>query len=96
MNYSSLFLPLLALALAPPRAAAQFIDIRVSLKVVVDPVTGNRPSGITDVLLRTAETNANIWKLSYSRGYKFRITEIVNIGGPSQGGASGPSQWFGT
>jgi hypothetical protein len=95
MNCSSFFLPLLALALAPPRATAQFIDIRVSIKVIVDPVTGNRPSGITDVLLRTAETNANVWKLNYSRGYKFRIAEIVNIGGPSQGGSSGPSQWYG-
>src|ERR1051326_8965037 len=71
------------------------IEIRLSLKVVVDPSSGSRPPGVTDTLLTTAVTSANVWLDSYLRGYRFRLTEIVSIGGPSQGGINGPSKWFG-
>jgi hypothetical protein len=81
--------------LLPGLAFGQFIDIRVSVKIITDPTTGNRPPGITDLMLLSAETNANQWMASYSRGYRFDIREIVNIGGPAQGGATGPSKWYG-
>jgi hypothetical protein len=86
---------LLAVLMAPALSPEQVIRIRVSVKVIVHPTTGARPNGITDVLLLTAETNANRWMLGYSRGYRFDIREIVNIGGPSNGGVLGPSKWFG-
>jgi hypothetical protein len=42
-----------------------------------------------------AATNGNKWMFAYSRGYRFRITEVTEIGGPANGGLFGPSQWFG-
>ena len=76
-------------------ADAQYIDIRVSVKVIVDPVSGDRPNGVTNQLFADAEDSANEWKAMYYRGYRYRITEVLEIGGPTQGGAEGPSKWFG-
>jgi hypothetical protein len=79
-------------------AFGQYIEIHVSVKVIVDPTNGSRPPGITDDLLYKAAANANTasnWMPSYWRGYRFRIKEIKDIGGPSQRGASGPSKWYG-
>lgn len=73
----------------------QFIEIRLSIKVIVHPTSGARPTGLTDALLNTSAAKANIWMGNFGRGYRYRIIEIVDIGGPSQGGASGPSKWFG-
>jgi len=95
MNFKCFFGQLLLLA-ASIGGMAQTIDIRVSVKIILSPATGARPSGIPDSVFYKAETNANRWMTSYSRGYRFRITEIVEIGGPSNGSFTGPSQWFGT
>lgn len=90
-----LLLFLLAAALAGP-ASAQFITIRISVKVVLHPTTGARPAGITDQLFADAAEAANEWQAMYFRGYRFRVDEVVNIGGPGAGGgATGPSKWFG-
>ena len=89
------FLGLVTLLLAAAASQAQHIYIRVSVKVITDPVTGARPSGITDDLFSAAMASANQWMDSFGRGYRFNVTEILNIGGPTQGGASGPSQWYG-
>jgi len=86
------FLGLVTLLLATAASQAQHIYIRVSVKVITDPVTGARPSGITDDLFSAAMASANQWMDSFGRGYRFNVTEILNIGGPTQGGASGPSQ----
>lgn len=78
---------LLALLLAPALASAQ-IDWRVSVKFVLD-ANGNRPTGGslgTDDEVRTQINNANAIMDGTGRGYRFRITEIVNV--------SGVSQWF--
>ncbi len=80
--------------LMPSFVFCKNIDIRVSVKIIVDPVSGNRPDGITHTMFNNAEDAANQWQASYYRGYRFRITEIVEIGGPDQGGATGPSKWF--
>ncbi len=80
--------------LEPGLVFCKNIDIRVSVKIIVD-VSGNRPVNITDALFNDAAEAANLWQASYYRGYRFRITEIVEIGGPDQGGAAGPSKWFG-
>jgi len=81
--------------LAPAPTSGQFVEIRVSAHVIVHPTTGARPAGITDNVFYIAAANANLWMARYYRGYRFRITEITNVGGPSQGGSSGPSKWFG-
>ncbi|MGH7599577.1 MAG: DUF1565 domain-containing protein [bacterium] len=93
MKTRLLFLLMILLVRYSP-VLGQNIEIRVSIKVIVHPRTGARPVGITDIMLNTAGANANNWMASYWRGYRFRITEIINIGGPLQGGSSGPSKWF--
>lgn len=94
MKIKLLLLLMILLTLYSP-AFGQYIEIRVSVKVILHPTNGTRPSGITDNLLNTAAANSNNWMASYWRGYRFRITEIQDIGGPSQGGSNGPSKWFG-
>lgn len=81
--------------LAPGIAFGQYIDIRISVKIIVHETTGDRPNGITDKLFYDAAEAARQWQASYYRGYRFRVTEIVEIGGPLNGGADGPSKWFG-
>ena len=81
--------------LVPGIAFGQYIDIRISIKIIVHETTGNRPNGITDKLFYDAAEAARQWQASYSRGYRFRIIEILEIGGPLNGGADGPSKWFG-
>jgi hypothetical protein len=84
----------LGLALLPHVASAQYIDIRLSIKIIVHPTTGVRPAGISNGLFFTAAENSNAWMARYWRGYRFRVTEILNIGGPSEGGTNGPSKWW--
>jgi hypothetical protein len=93
--FARTFLPVLVLRIATICSSAQFIDIRVSVKIILDPITGARPDGVTDDVFYMAATNANKWMFAYSRGYRFRITEITEIGGPANGSFFGPSQWFG-
>lgn len=73
----------------------QTIEMRASVKVVLHPTTGARPNGITDDRIRESFTNANVWLTRFSRGYRYRLMEIVEIGGPNEGGMNGPSQFFG-
>jgi hypothetical protein len=84
----------LALCLPPATAHGQFIELRLSVKVILHPTTGARPPGITDNVFFTSAAAANLWMAAYGRGYRFRITEITNIGGPAQGGINGPSKWY--
>ncbi len=88
----SLGLALFALACG---AVGQTIEMRASVKVILHPTTGARPAGITDDRIRESFTNANVWLTRFSRGYRYRLMEIVEIGGPNDGGMSGPSQFFG-
>lgn len=85
---------LLALGLAAYPAPAQHIEMRVSVKVIVNPTDGTPPVNITPDVFYQAASNANIWMDSYYRGYRYTVTEVANIGGPTQGGTNGPSQWF--
>lgn len=84
----------LFLLLATAISQAQSIDLRLSIKIIRNPYTGARPTDVTDQLLYTSIANANDWMGSYGRGYRYRITEIVEVGGPSQGGTNGPSWWY--
>lgn len=98
MKTRSLMLLAMLLAMSAP-AFGQFIEIPISVKIVLDPNSGDRPKNgadpIKDELFYTAARKANEWMASYSRGYRFRIAEIKDIGGPLQDGSSGPSKWFG-
>jgi hypothetical protein len=81
------WLSLLALLLGATVSHGQ-IEWRVSVKFILDG-NGNRPTGGnlgTDDEVQTQINNANAIMDGTARGYRFRITEIVNV--------SGVSQWF--
>jgi hypothetical protein len=67
----------------------------MSIKIILNPTTGARPTNITPQTFTNAVAAANAWMASYWRGYRYRLTEVADIGGPTEGGASGPSKWFG-
>ncbi len=85
-------LALLASALGS--ASGQTIPLRMSVKIIVDPTTGARPAGITPQTFTNAVAAADLWMAAYWRGYRYQLTEVTNIGGPTQGGTNGPSRWF--
>ncbi|MCP4312153.1 MAG: hypothetical protein GY790_12880 [Bacteroidetes bacterium] len=84
------------IAILTPLARAQddVIMINVSYKVVLDPATGTRPPGATNMNINNAVTRMNTLMQSYSRGYQFRLIEIVDVGG--LGVTTGPGRWFNT
>jgi hypothetical protein len=85
----------LLLAAVTNTVHGQIINLRMSVKVIVDPVTGALPDGVRPQTFTNAVAAANEWMASYWRGYRYQLTELVDIGGPSQGGTNGPSRWFG-
>jgi hypothetical protein len=72
----------------------QTINLRMSVKIIVSSTTGARPSGINPQVFTNAVAAANNWMAGYQRGYRYQLTEVTDIGGPTQGGSSGPSQWY--
>lgn len=90
-----LFGAVLVLGCASLPTGGQTIDLRLSVKIIVHPTLGTRPTGVSPQLFTNAVAAANQWMAKYWRGYRFRLTEVVDIGGPSQGGTSGPSKWNG-
>jgi hypothetical protein len=79
------FFASLAILLAPFTAPAQ-LSWRVSVKMILN-ASGNRPSsGIlnTDQEIRDQIDNANEVLDAYGRGYRYVLTEIVDLAGVSQ------------
>ena len=71
--------------LAGSREAAAQIDWRVSVKIVLQS-NGTRPFGgvlATDIGFQTNMNAANDFIRKFSRGYQFRVTEIVDLPGHS-------------
>jgi len=92
----------LALGMVPPPAAASpYIDIRISVKVIKNPSTGGRPevsAGVPmtndDVYDMVADANDSLLA-SYGRGYRFVVSEIVDIGTTcTTCSSTNPSFWF--
>lgn len=89
-------------------SAATTIDVRISVKVILNLVDGTRPSTRDLGQPYTPITNQNIFEMvnfandslmaGYWRGYRFAITEIVNVGSPCIPSctSSNPSFWFST
>jgi len=74
---------------------AQFIDIRLSYKVVLNPATGLRPPGVTDADIDGAIAEMNRIQATYLRGFRFqRMGAVLEVGG--RGDTVGPSRWFST
>ena len=84
---------LVVMTTAPLRA--QFIDIRLSYKVVMNPANGQRPPGVLDADIDAAIAEMNQLQASYFRGFRFqRVDAVSEVGG--QGDTTGPSRWFST
>jgi len=89
---------------APGRAAAQTITVRVSVKIIRNPVDGSLPprqSGPSPALMTHADVEnmvatANASFLQpYWRGYRFAIAEIVDIGSTcTTCSSTNPSYWY--
>jgi hypothetical protein len=91
---SALFLGVAA-ALLTTSAPAQFIEVRLSYKAVLNPANGQRPGNFTDAQIDQAVARMNELQTSYSRGFRFvRVDPVTNVGG--QGDTTGPSRWYST
>jgi hypothetical protein len=74
---------------------AQFIDIRLSYKVVINPANGLRPPGVSDADIDAAIAEMNRLQDTYFRGFHFqRVDAVTEIGG--LGDTAGPSGWYST
>ena len=74
---------------------AQFIEIRLSYKVVLNPATGLRQPGVLDADIDAAIAEMNRLQDTYFRGFRFqRVDAVSEVGG--QGDTTGPSRWFST
>ena len=63
------------------------IYIALSYKVILDPVTGQRPNWATDENIQIAVDEMNALLEPYWRGYRMQLAEIVEVGGTV-------SQWY--
>lgn len=89
---------------AGPAAGSPYIEVRVSFKLVLHPVNGNRPltaqnTPVNDIDLQGMLDAANDSLLaSYQRGYRFVMAEpAVEVGSPCPSGCpdTNPSFWYG-
>jgi hypothetical protein len=83
----------LLLGLGLPAAQAQFIWIKVSVKVVLNSDDGLRPAKVTDAHIDEYIARINELEAFYSRGFRFwRVDPVTPVG--AQGDTTGPSRWF--
>jgi hypothetical protein len=72
---------------------AQYIEIRLSYKAVLNPSTGQRAQNFADEQIDQAIAQMNQLHAGYKRGFRFvRVEPVWNIG--SLGDTTGPSRWF--
>lgn len=67
---------ILAALLAQPAAADPVIWLDVSIKVIVDPATGQVPATMSDALLRDSFDDMNRWLANTWRGYRVRAVDL--------------------
>ncbi len=79
-------------------AADGFIWFNVSLKVIVDPATGQAPAAMNDTLLNNGLGLMNRWLANTWRGYRVRLVDqdanrnFKRIG--SLNDTTGPGKWY--
>ncbi len=75
--------------------ADEVVTIRLSYKVVLNPLDGNRPPGVTNNDIDAALAVMNALASSHFRGFRYqRVDPVTNVGG--QGNVNGPSRWYNT
>ena len=81
-------------------APDSFIWLDVSIKVIVDPVTGNVPTTMSDALLLGTFEDMNRWLANNWRGYRVRAVDLDasrnfrRLGGLDD--TTGPGKWYAT
>lgn len=93
----SLLLACLTTLSVPVSAASDgFIWINVSIKVIVDPATGDVPATMNDALLRQSFDDMNRWLANTWRGYRVRAADLdANQNFKRIGNASSfPNKWY--
>src|SRR2546423_8942232 len=90
-------IPILSLLVASVALAAADITVRISVKAVLNPATGNRQSGVSDIPFSNTVVGMNAMLQSYGRGYQLQWlgNALINVGGLGQFN-SGPSQYYST
>ena len=81
--------------LAGATLASADINIRLSVKAVLNPSTGFRQSGVTDLVFSNTVAGMNAMLNSYGRGYHIQWlgNALTNVGGLNQFN-TGPSQYY--
>ncbi len=80
-----------------PANASPYIEMRVSIKLIRNPVDGSLPPNATSTNFDSMFTRANELLASYWRGYRFVRFETIAIGGictPCDDSSDGPSYWY--
>ncbi len=85
----------LSVLLAGATLATADITVRLSVKAVLNPATGNRQPGVSDVTFSNTVVAMNDMLNSYGRGYHIQWVgnALVNVGGLNQFN-TGPSQYY--
>ncbi len=88
---------LILLVLGWSAKADEVIKIRLSYKIIINPLNGNRPtigtSELQDSDIQTAVDGMNDLLDTYWRGYRMELVSIEEIGNPG-GAFPDPSLWF--
>src|SRR3954451_12002016 len=75
--------------------ASADVTVRISVKAVLNPATGNRQPGVSDVTFSNTVVGMNDMLQSYARGYRVQWVgnALINVGGLNQFN-TGPSQYY--
>lgn len=75
--------------------ASADITVRISVKAILNPATGNRQSGVTDLTFSNTVVGMNAMLQSYGRGYQLQWVgnALINVGGLGQYN-TGASQYY--
>lgn len=75
----------------------QDIEVRVSVKVIVSPATGQVPASMNDALLHQSFADMNRWLANTWRGYRLRAVDLdanQNFKRIGSTDPTGPSKWY--
>lgn len=89
------FILFLCVLLAGAKSGWSDITVRISVKAVLNPATGLRQPGVSDLTFSNTVFAMNDMLRSYARGYQIQWlgNALINVGGLGQYN-SGPSQYY--
>jgi hypothetical protein len=94
-NFLAVLAGLGVFSLLPSARADDIIKIRVSYKVILNPVDGSRPPGVRDSDIDDAIATSNDLLSTFWRGFRFqRVGTITDIGGVGEFSRPSPSHYY--